>query len=421
MQACYLLAYGDTTLNVPLPGADAQILDARPVQPIADLTAAFQQAVETPVGCPPLRALLSPTDEVTVVISDITRFWMRQDLLCPLMLGFLHDELGIPDANIAFLVAVGTHRQQTDDELRRLASPAVYDRVRVVNHDAYGDLREVGRTSRGTVVRVNPLAVGRKVILLGGTVHHFFAGYGGGRKSVLPGISGADTVTQNHLHTLDPLAARSNPLTGCGLLRNNPVHEDMTEAAALVNPVFGLNVVCDGEGRHVALVGGHWRRAWEESCRVVDGVAGVPVAQRADVVIASCGGYPKDINLYQSAKSLLNASRAVREGGTLLLLARCNEGGGPPAFFDWCASQARGTLHTDLRAGYTIAGYIFYLCCEAARHARVRLLTDIPAATLAPMGIEGVADVTALVSGVAMQKRSVVVMPHAASTVPMPR
>ncbi len=419
MQASYSLAYGDAALPVTLCGKEVQTLDAAPAAPIEDLPAAFRRAMEQPVGGLPLKALLSPTDRVTVVISDITRFWMRQDLLCPLMLDYLHDELGIPDASIAFLVAVGTHRAQTDDELRRLASPAVYVRVRVINHNAYGDLADVGRTSRGTVVRVNPLAVGRKVILIGGTVHHFFAGFGGGRKSILPGIAGADTVTQNHLHTLDPDAPRSNPLTGCGLLAGNPVHEDMTEAAALVSPIYGLNVVCDGQGRHVALIGGDWRLAWEESCRVVTRVAGAPLRQRVDVVLASCGGYPKDINLYQAAKSLLNASQAVREGGTLLLLARCNEGGGPPAFFDWCASQARGTLDSDLRAGYTIAGYIFYLCCEAAKHAHIRLYTDIPADTLAPMGIAGVSSMDALLAGIDTQKGRVVVMPHAASTVPM--
>ncbi len=250
-------------------------------------------------------------------------------------------------------------------------------------------------------------------------MHHFFAGYGGGRKSILPGVSGASTITQNHLHTLDPMEDQSNPLTGCGLLGKNPVHEDMVEAAAMVAPVFSLNVVCDGEGQHVALVGGHWQKAWEESCRIVNQVAGVPLESKADIVVASCGGFPKDINLYQGAKSLLNAAAAVKEGGTLLLLARCNEGGGPPEFFDWCTSQAKGTLYQDLRAGYTISGYIFYLCCAAARHINIRLLTEIPADVLAPMGIHGVSTAGELLQGIDMQGKDIIVMPHAGGTVPL--
>lgn len=413
----FSLAYGDTFIPLSLAG-NVQTLDARPFPALGDISKAFLAAVENPVGSPKLKEMLSPGDEVTIIISDITRFWMRQDVLCPLLVNYLN-QCGIGDENITFLVALGTHRPQSQEELKRLVSPGVYDRVQVINHDAWGPLTYVGTTTRGTRVEVNPLAGGRKVIILGGTVHHFFAGYGGGRKSILPGVSGAATITQNHLHTLDPVEDQSNPLTGCGLLGKNPVHEDMVEAAAMVAPVFSLNVVCDGEGQHVALVGGHWQKAWEESCRIVNQVAGVPLESKADIVVASCGGFPKDINLYQGAKSLLNAAAAVKEGGTLLLLARCNEGGGPPEFFDWCTSPAKGTLYQDLRAGYTISGYIFYLCCAAARHINIRLLTEIPADVLAPMGIHGVSTAGELLQGIDMQGKDIIVMPHAGGTVPL--
>ena len=161
----FSLAYGDTFISLSLAG-NVQTLDARPFPALGDISKAFLAAVENPVGSPKLKEMLSPGDKVTIIISDITRFWMRQDVLCPLLVNYLN-QCGIGDENITFLVALGTHRPQSQEELKRLVSPGVYDRVQVINHDAWGPLTYVGTTTRGTRVEVNPLAMGRKVIILG--------------------------------------------------------------------------------------------------------------------------------------------------------------------------------------------------------------------------------------------------------------
>jgi nickel-dependent lactate racemase len=256
------------------------------------------------------------------------------------------------------------------------------------------------------------------VILIGGTVHHLMSGFGGGRKSILPGISGEDSIFQNHIHSLDPDAPRSSLKIGMGVLAGNPVHEDMVEAAQLVNPAFSINLVVNSQQELCALYCGHWLHAWEESCKKVQELFGLPIAKKADVVIASCGGYPKDINLYQAVKTLLNASQALKDGGTLVFLAQCREGGGTPAFFDWIKPLREGRLDAELRAGFTISGYIFYAACEAIAKARVLMLTQLMPEVVAPMALEAYDDVAALLNKLDLLGKDVYVMPFGGGIVP---
>ena len=187
------LKYGDGEVAVRLDNAKSvTVLNENAMAPIKNLPAAFEEAVGNAcVDSPALAALIKKDDLVTIVISDITRFWMRQDKIVPLLVDFLHEKIGVAYANIVVLVALGTHRPQTEEELARLVTPRVKELVRVVNHDCMADdLVFAGKTSRGTEVWVNKLAVGRKVIVVSGTMHHLMAGYGGGRKSIVPGKIG---------------------------------------------------------------------------------------------------------------------------------------------------------------------------------------------------------------------------------------
>jgi Uncharacterized conserved protein len=415
------LKYGETSVDISFKGASSvRILQGESISGDMDLKEVFIKAItEECIESPALRELLAPDDLVTIVISDITRFWMRQDRISSLLVEYLHGTLGIPYENIAILVAIGTHRMQTEEELKKLVTPQVYDNVKVLNHDCMAsDMKYVGTTSFGTQVYVNPLAVGRKVILIGGTIHHLMAGYGGGRKSILPGISAKSTINQNHIHSLSPTLPRSNPLIGMGLVENNPVNEDMNEAAALVAPVFGINIVMDNQSGNCRLVCGHFAKAWEESCRVVQEMMGIPIDYKADIVVVSCGGYPKDINLYQGVKSLINAAEAVKEGGTIIFLAECREGGGAPAYFSWIEPLRRGTLDPDLRKDFSIAGYIFYASCEAMGKCDVYMLTKIPAETLDGMKVHTFTDIGDLLSQVDFIGKTVYVMPYGGYTVP---
>ena len=209
------------------------------------------------INSKPLKEVIDKDDEVTIVVSDLTRLWQRQDLICELLVDYLTYEIGVKCENIAVVVAVGTHRKQTEAELCTITSKSVYDRVKVVNHDCDAkDLVYVGTTKSGTKVCVNPLVVDRKVIMITGTVHHLMAGFGGGRKSVVPGVAGRQTIRQNHIQSLSKTEKRSDPLVGARILNRNPINEDMNEAAKLVDVAFGINIVVNSSSKHSALICG---------------------------------------------------------------------------------------------------------------------------------------------------------------------
>lgn len=416
----FQLKLGDSAVSLAVEGAArADVLRERQVPPIADIPAALEKAFEHPISASPLARLIGPADEVTLVISDVTRAWMHQDLITEQTIRYLHEKIGLPFENIVVLVALGTHRPQTAEEMVRTASRYAVDHVRLVNHDSRcPGLPLVGMTGRGTPVRINPLVMNRKTILIGGTVHHLLAGYGGGRKSILPGVSGWETIQKNHSYALDPVLPRSNEAVGLGKTEGNPVHEDMLEAVRMVRPVFSINLVVSGSGQYLGILCGDREKAWEASCRLVDQVFGAEIPAAYDMVIASAGGYPKDINLYQGSKTLINAMQAVKPGGEVIFLAECREGGGPPEFFDWIAPQQEGRLDRALRDGFTIAGYIFYAICEMAGKAHISMLTSLNPAQAAAMNISAFSSLDELQRSLRFSGKRVLVLPNGGGVVP---
>lgn len=415
------MKYGDEHINISLEGAkEVRYLTENPMKEITDTAAEFKKAVEEGViDSKPLKDLISADDEVTIIISDMTRFWMRQDVICELLVKYLNEVNKVPFENMVVVVALGTHRGSTNEELEKLASSFVYSKVKVLDHDCDADdLVYLGTTSFGTEVRVNKYCSGRKVICIGGTVHHIMAGYGGGRKSILPGVSSRLTIKQNHERALDPEKAMTDIKVGSGKLALNPIHEDMDEAAAMVNPVFGINIVVNTASKLSGLFCGDFENAWKESCIYQQKCYGLPIEEEADVVIASCGGFPKDINLYQSTKSLFNATRAVKKGGTLILLAECREGGGAKDFFDWSKPLKEGRLDEALRKDFTIGGYIFYAACESIRKANVLLLSKIDPEEVKAMEIKAFDKIENLLKNVDFKDKRVYVMPYGGSVMP---
>ncbi|MDD6178689.1 MAG: nickel-dependent lactate racemase [Clostridium sp.] len=415
------LKYGDGKVSINLDGASSvEFLTENEMPEITDLKAALLAAInEDVIDSAPLKDLIAPDDKVTIVISDITRFWMRQDKVLAILVEYMHDEMKIPYDNMVVLVALGSHRAADEEELCKLASKEVYDKVKVVNHDCDADdLVNIGTTSRGTEVWVNPLAVGRKTIMIGGTVHHIMAGYGGGRKSVLPGISGRQTIRQNHTRALDPEAPKTDARVGGGKITMNPINEDMDEAAALLAPTFGINIVVNTSSKHSGLFCGNFHNAWLKSCEFCQKGYGKPIDYEADIVIASCGGFPKDINLYQATKTIFNATRAVKKGGTVIFLAECREGGGAKDFFSWMEPLKRGTLDEDLRKAFTIGGYIFYAACEVIRKCDLKMLSIIDKDVVRDMNIDSYDNMEELLKGVDFNGKSVYVIPYGGSVMP---
>lgn len=416
------LKYGKELVSIDVAGAKSvEILNEKPMNEIKDLKKAFIKGVTTDmINSKPLKEVIDKDDEVTIVVSDLTRLWQRQDLICELLVDYLTDEIGVKCENIDVVVAVGTHRKQTEEELCTITSKSVYDRVKVVNHDCDAkDLVYVGTTKSGTRVCVNPLVVDRKVIMITGTVHHIMAGFGGGRKSVIPGVAGRETIKQNHIRCLSKTEKKTDPRVASRLLENNPVNEDMNQAAELVDVAFGINIVVNTKSKHSKLFCGNFHDAWLASCKYVDDCYGVKIEKEADIVIASCGGYPKDINLYQSTKSIFNAARAVKKGGTVIFLAECREGGGAPDFFSWIDPLKRGVLDEELRANFTIGGYIFYALCEAIAKSDMLMLSEIDPNFVKDLNIDSYKNIDELLEKVDFEGKDVCILPYGGSVVPL--
>ena len=416
------LKYGKTSIEIDLDGAKSiDTLVEKPMREIEDIEKEFRYSIEDGViGALPLKDLIKSDDKVTVIISDLTRFWMRQDIICSLLVKYLREDMNIPTENIAVLIALGTHRKNTEEEKKTLTGEYAYNNcAEVVDHDCDADdLEYVGTTSMGTEVYVNPLAVGRKVIVISGTVHHLMAGYGGGRKSIVPGIAGRKTIKMNHIRALDVNEPKSDERVGSGKFTNNPINIDMLEAGRMVNPVFGINICVNSASKHSGLFSGDFEKAWKESCMYIQKSYGLPIEKEYDVVFVSCGGFPKDLNFYQSSKSLFNGIRAMKDGGTIVLLAQCGEGSGAKDFFDWIEPLKRGCLDESLRKDFTIGGYIFYAACEAIRRGNVLLLSELEPEEIRDMGVISYNSLEELMRHVDVENKEICVIPYGGSVLP---
>ena len=244
------------------------------------------------------------------------------------------------------------------------------------------------------------------------------AGFGGGRKSILPGISSRETIFHNHAFSLDAAALRSNPAVGNGILQGNPLHEDMCEAASLVKNLFMVNLVMNTQMRLAAIFSGHYLTSWEQACRTVNRIYQVDVPRKADVVITSCGGFPKDISLYQGTKAIDNVESALKPGGTLILVIEAREGGGPAEYFGWSKDLLAGTIEQRLREHFTVAGYVFFLNCEQAQRYNILLYSSIDPKAVEPMGIRTFSDVEALLEAARLPGKTVYVIPNGATVIP---
>jgi len=379
MKKKFSLKYGKTSLNFELP--EEQLLfeiKGCKTAPIQDVAGFYRRALDHPIDAPPLKQLIAPDHRVAVIVSDITRAWQRNDITLPILLDYLNDA-GLPDDHVTIVIGVGAHRPNTESEFIELCSAEVCHRVRVVNHNAWdGNMTYLGKTSRGTEVAVNPIvAEADRLILTGGVIYHYMAGFGGGRKSVLPGAASLRTIQHNHLLALtDKIGGGSNRLCASGITTGNPLHEDMMEVAAFLKPDFLINVVPNLDGELAGIFTGNWVSAWMEACNMVKQIYGVRIPQKADIVIATAGGYPKDINLYQSQKTIDNASYAMKPGGVAIILAQCPLIQDPPEFFDWFQYEDLHSMEKAARANFLISGWLAIKQIEYKALGTIILVTD---------------------------------------------
>jgi nickel-dependent lactate racemase len=365
------LKYGNSSLSLRMPAslADVRLLEPGRTTPNGDEAALIHSALAHPFGSPTLCNMVSTGQRVSIVTSDITRPCPSARLLPPVL-----DELnrgGVRDEHISVVFGLGSHRPHRKAEQMGLVGKEILRRVRCVDSDP-ADVECIGHTRRGT-----PVAVFRAVLeadlrlCLGGIDYHYFAGYSGGLKAIMPGVCGTNTIQHNHRMMTEPGAVAAR-------IVGNPVREDMEEAGEMVGVHFILNVILDEAKRVVRAVAGHPRAAHRQGCAQLDAFGRATLEEYVDLVVVSAGGCPKDINLYQAQKALDNACRIVRPGGIILLVAECREGFGNRTFEDWMQDPGGpNAIIAHIRREFVLGGHKAAAVAMAMQQASIYLVSAL--------------------------------------------
>jgi nickel-dependent lactate racemase len=315
------LNYGRQGLEANLPDA-VDVLTTHFVPGKADEAQAIRNAIQEPISSPPLSSLVKGGDRVVLVHTDITRATPNERLLPVLLEELLDADVATED--ITLLNGLGTHRPQTDAELRGMLGDQIVDNYRCLQHDCNDDqnLVSLGETSLGNPVRINRHYLESDVRILTGFIEpHFFAGFSGGPKAILPSLAGSESVYSNH--GLDMIA---HPQAAWGVTAGNPIWEEMREVALRSEPTFLVNVALNTQQEITAVFAGDMLPAHAQGCEFVRRNAMVAVEEPYDIVITTNSGYPLDQNLYQSVKGMSAANQIVREGGAIIIATACEDG-----------------------------------------------------------------------------------------------
>ena len=319
------LAYGSGHLPIEVPDDRTTVIEPANIDGLADEQAALLDALQKPIGSQPLLERISPDTKICIAFTDITRA-TPNDRIIPWLL----KHLGGPSDNITLLNQLGTHRPNTREELETMLTPEVVANYRVLNHEPENPeaLVQVGTTADGTPALLNRQIVEADFRIITGFIEpHFFAGYSGGVKGIMPGCAGLKTVMSNHgpKNIGDPQAT-------FGVTEGNPLWEELRDIALKTGPTFLLNVTLNEQRDITNVFAGDIIEAHKTGCTFVKKSAMQPVEQPFDIVVTTNSGYPLDLNLYQGVKGMSAGARVLKEGGTLILAAECREGvpGGSP-------------------------------------------------------------------------------------------
>jgi len=375
------LKYGNTVADTLEMGAGSVLTELK-IKHIATLQRPeeiIQQALDKPIGSHPFNETFRGAGEALIIIPDKSRR-SGSEVYLPILRKRLN-QLGISDNNLTILVANGGHPASSETDLSDFLSNESIGGIKIVQHDCRNskELTYVGETKRGTPILVNKLvADAEHIILCGAMTHHYFAGYGGGPKMIMPGCAGYDSITRNHALAIDKEQLRLHEGCRDGKIEGNPVQEDLREAFKFINVSFLLHTILNGHDNIIGAVAGEPLQAHAAGCRIIDDIYRVPIAEQADLVIVSCGGHPRDINYIQAHKALHRAFYAARPGGVIILLAKCAEGIGSSTFMEWFDYDSPEKLHHALVHNFKLNGTTALATMQKARECRVLAVTDLP-------------------------------------------
>ena len=365
--------YAKTTITAEIPDRfTIEQVTPKDHAPADDPTAVVKRAIYNPIGDvkPPQKG-----QTVAIAINDKTRPVPHEHLLPPLLEGIHH--AGIPDSDIVFIIATGTHPVMPPSEYLWILPEWIVERYRIVCHNAYddGSLSYVGETSRGTTVNINTEYMQADYrIVVGNVEPHQFQGYSGGVKSAAIGLAGKKTI--NHNHTM-----MRHPWAKLGEYENNPARQDVEDIGKLIGIDFAVNAILNRDKQIIATCAGDPLKIMDHARSQVDAIYQVDVSAPFDVMIVSPGGYPKDINVYQTQKGMAHAAMVMKEGGTLILCAACQEGTGSQAYESW-VTDPQINSHDDVfkrfkEEGFEVGPHKAFQVSRDASRMTVMLVSDL--------------------------------------------
>ncbi len=384
-----VLGYGRGQVHLDLSHlSNVEILQPKKTSSAEPVEGLLRRSLEGPVGSPSLGDLASGARSVAIAIPDRTRPPVARDVLPPIVECLRL--AGVPLSGIKVLICCGIHARHTNDEIRHLVGDDLFEVLGIHQNDGYSlrDFEKLGTTSRGTPVEVNRVLTDSElVIVIGGLASHYFAGFSGGRKMIVPGAASVKSVESNHRLTLTE-SGEMNPGCRSGGLTGNPVHEDMLEAVGYFqNRVYLVNIIRDGWGNTAGVVSGDLIGSHLEATGLVRDLFECDVGGRCDVAIAGAGGYPFDMNMIQSHKSLEHAAACVRDGGVLIGVMACEEGIGSDTFLQWFDYGGSLEVSRVLYDRYELNGHTALSFMQKRERVNMIMVTELGADVVERLGV----------------------------------
>lgn len=378
-----------------------------------DETAVVKKALEEPIGSKRLNQIVKPGDKIVIITSDITRPMPTGKVMDPLMEELL--SAGVSPDNVTLVFARGSHRHHSQQEMAHLAGNW-YGKICCVDSDSENVIH-LGTTSSGTPVDIDARVVqADRRICLGNVEFHYFAGYSGGAKAIMPGVSTVSAITMNHRMMVDPRARAGN-------LDDNPVRRDIEEAGKMTGIDFIVNVVLNTRKQIIYCAAGDSIQAHRDACAYLNDIYRSPISAKADIVIVSQGGAPKDLNLYQTQKALDNAGHAVKDGGTVILVGSCFEGFGNQVFEEWMLKYTNpDDMIQALHAHFQLGAHKATAIAMLKKRADILFVSDMDSAIVEKTFLKPVHDLQSAVDACLRKygnDADVIVMPYGGSTLPV--
>ncbi len=370
-----------------------------------------ERALNNPIGSDRVENLVKDGDKVCIITSDITRPMPSKVCLPPLIKRL--NDAGIPDKDITIVFGLGSHRNHTKDEMIYLVGEEIYNRIECIDSNPE-KCKRIGVTSSGTHVDIFDRVVDSDfIICMGNIEYHYFAGYSGGAKAIMPGVSTKEAIRQNHKMMVDKDAYAGN--------LESPVRKDIEESAKLLGIDFILNVVLDEHKKIIKAVAGDSILAHRVGCSFLDDLYSVKISEKADIVVVSAGGYPKDQNMYQAQKALDNAKHSVKDGGIIIWLASCNEGLGSKVFEEWMTKKSPKEMIDDIKKDFKLGGHKAAAISLVLEKSRIFLVSDLDDVLVKGIHLEpfgSLEEAFSQATEILGNNSTVYVMPYGGSTLP---